>query len=97
MLIQDFRTLQEERTRQHNKLSDAHKLYLATGKETEGQQYDLESYKLAVKESTDKFKYIAAKIIDISKRLEVLINTDSKDDVQVTSPISFIQQIQARN
>ena len=96
VLLQDFRTLQEERIRQHNRLAEAHKIYLESGKATSGQTYDLNTYKLAVKDSTDNFKSISSKIIDIAKKLEPLVERNGGDGARSNTPIAFIQQIQAR-
>ena len=62
VLLQDFRTLQEERTRQFNRLADAHKIYMESGKATGGQAYDLDTYKLAVKDSTDNFHIVSGSV-----------------------------------
>ena len=78
VLLQDFRDLQEERIRQYNTLTQSHKVYLETGKGTGGQEYDFNSYKTCVKESTDKFQTLSLKIIDIAKKLETLIKENSE-------------------
>lgn len=93
VLLQDFRDLQEERIRQYNTLTQSHKVYLETGKGTGGQEYDFNSYKTCVKESTDKFQTISLKIIDIAKKLETLI----KENAENQPPISFIRKIQVCN
>ena len=94
VLLQDFRDLQEERTRQYNFLNGAHKVYLETGRTTGGQVYDLDTYKVCVKESTDKFKTISTSVLDISKKLEAY---SQKNGGVNEPPISFIKQIQVRN
>ena len=94
-LIQDFRTFQEERSRQHHALTYAHKVYLATGQATGGQNYDLESYKLKVKEITDKFKSISQKIIEIAKKLEDLKEENEK--IESVLPIALIRQVQVHH
>ena len=91
VLLQDFRDLQEERIRQYNKLNQSHKIYLESGKGTGGQDYDLNTYKTSVKESTDKFQAISLKIIDIAKKLETLIHIEN---AETQPPISYIRKIQ---
>ena len=90
VLLQDFRDLQEERTRQYNKLNQSHKVYLETGKGTGGHDYDFNTYKASVKESTDKFQSISLKIIDIAKKLETITHIDADSQ----PPISYIKKIQ---
>ena len=96
ILLQDFRTLQEERTRQYNLLADAHKIYLESGKATGGRTYDLDTYKLAVKHSTDNFQGISNKIKDITKKLEAFVEKDGGDSTRSNIPTIFIQHIQVR-
>ena len=91
LLLQDFRDLQEDRTRQYHCLNNAHKVYLETGQQTGGQSYDLDTYKHCVKESTDKFSSISSRILNISIRLEAL----SKQE-EIQKAISFMKQIQVR-
>ena len=91
VLLQDFRDLQEERIRQYNKLNQSHKVYLETGKGTGGQDYDFNTYKASVKESTDKFQSISLKIIDIAKKLETITHIE---DAETQPPISYIKKIQ---
>ena len=94
ILLQDVRVLQEERTRQYNLLNNAHKEYLETGKATGGKEYELDTYKVKVKESTDKFKSISAKIMDIAKKLEVFSEKNGEENAPSKPPVSFIQQLQ---
>lgn len=91
VLLQDFRDLQEERIRQFNYLNTSHKTYLETGKQTGCQDYDLDNYKLCVKESTDKFKSISAKIMAINDKLAVFSRQNGNDN---GPPMTFIKQIQ---
>ena len=91
VLLQDFRDLQEERTRQYHCLNNSHKVYLETGQQTGGQVYDLDTYKVCVKESTDKFKSISSKILDIARKLEELSKREEKEN---QPPISLMKQIQ---
>ena len=91
VLLQDFRDLQEERIKQYNKLNQSHKAYLETGKGTGGQDYDFNTYKASVKESTDKFQSISLKIIDIAKKLETITHIE---DAGTQPPISYIKKIQ---
>ena len=91
VLLQDFRDLQEERIRQYNTLNQSHKTYLETGKGTGGQDYDFNTYKACVKESTDKFQSISLNIIDITKKLE---NVMKIEDSEKQPPITFIKKIQ---
>ena len=97
ILLQDFRVLQEERTRQYNFLNNAHKVYLESGKSTSGKQYDLDTYKVSVKESTDKFNSISTKIMDIAKKIEVFSKNNGERNASSKPPISFIRRIQVRN
>ena len=97
ILLQDFRVLQEERTRQYNYLNNAHKVYLESGKSAAGKEYDLDTYKVSVKESTDKFNSISAKIMDIAKKIEVFCENNGERNASSKPPISFIRRIQVRN
>ena len=92
ILLQDFRDLQEDRTRQYNDLNTSHKAYLETGKVTGGQVYDFDAYKSCVKQSTDKFKSISSKVLDISQKLESF--SPSQEENKDVPPVSFIKQIQ---
>lgn len=91
ILLKDFRELQEERIRQYNQLNNSHKIYLETGKQTLGQTYDFETYKTCVKQSTDQFKSISVKVLELSDKLGTIAQLNGNDN---GPPVSFIKQIQ---
>ena len=91
ILLKDFRELQEERIRQYNQLNNAHKTYLETGKQSLGQTYDFETYKTCVKQSTDQFKSISGKVLELSDKLGTIAQLNGNDN---GPPASFLKQIQ---